>query len=77
MQSYKIFLLGRYWCMRFEGKHSYFKNLSHRVSCFKNIPKTLANRHQNMICYFFGTVNETGSPFGKSITVGTCEKILS
>lgn len=42
----------RYWCMRFESKHSYFKSLAHRVKCFKNIAKTLANRHQAMMCYY-------------------------
>lgn len=39
------------WCMRFEGKHNYFKDLAHRVKCFKNIPKTLARRHQRLVCY--------------------------
>ena len=30
------------WCMRFEAKHNYFKDLAHHVKCFKNIPKTMA-----------------------------------
>lgn len=33
-------------CMRFEAKHSYFKSLAHRVKNFRNIAKTMANRHQ-------------------------------
>ena len=41
----------RYWCMRFEAKHSYFKKLAHVVKNFKNIPKTLAERHQSRMCY--------------------------
>ena len=41
----------RYWCMRYESKHSYFKSLCHRVKNFKNIAKTLARHHQNLVCY--------------------------
>lgn len=47
--------LVRCWCMRFEGKHNYFKDFAHRVKCYKNISKSLANHHQNMMCYYFGT----------------------
>ncbi|XP_060064737.1 uncharacterized protein LOC132545086 [Ylistrum balloti] len=36
------------WCMRFEAKHSYFKQLALRVRNFKNINATLAQRHQNL-----------------------------
>jgi hypothetical protein len=35
-----------YWCQRFEGKHLYFKKLALRSSNFKNVPFTLAKRHQ-------------------------------
>ncbi|XP_064479635.1 uncharacterized protein LOC135392901 [Ornithodoros turicata] len=41
-----------YWCMRFEAKHQYFKALASRVKNFRNICKTLANRHQLMQCYY-------------------------
>ena len=41
--------LVRSWCMRFEGKHNYFKDLAHRVKCFKNIAKSLASRHQRLV----------------------------
>lgn len=34
--------------MRFEGKHTYFKNLAHRMNCFKNVCKTLA---VDRVCY--------------------------
>ncbi|CAB4007939.1 uncharacterized protein LOC110246895 [Paramuricea clavata] len=40
------------WCMRFEGKHHYFKLLAQNVRCFKNITKTLATRHQRLQCYW-------------------------
>ena len=45
----------RYWCMRFEAKHSYFKSLAQRVKCFKNIAKTLADHQQNLMCYYAST----------------------
>ena len=37
---------------RFEAKHNYFKSLAHKVKCFKNIAKTLAERHQHLMCYY-------------------------
>ena len=43
----------RYWCMRYEAKHSYFKDLAQKTKCFKNIPKSLAERHQRLVCYHF------------------------
>ena len=54
--------------MRFEAKHSYFKSLAHRVKCFKNIPKTLAVRHQHLMCYTLS--NPTCSPFVKDMKTG-------
>lgn len=66
----------RFWCMRFEGKHSYFKDLARRVRCYKNIPKTLARCHQHMMCYTFGTASISGYPFGKNTNVGTCKNYV-
>ena len=43
----------RFWCMRFEAKHNFFRRLSHIVCCFKNICKTMAYRHQMYLCYRF------------------------
>ena len=40
--------LQKMWCMRFEAKHYYFKKLVPSTKCFKNVPSTLANRHQLM-----------------------------
>ncbi|XP_030750192.1 uncharacterized protein LOC115877983 [Sitophilus oryzae] len=34
------------WAMRFEAKHGYFKDLVQKFKNFKNIPHTLALRHQ-------------------------------
>ena len=43
----------RFWCMRFEAKHNFFRRLSHVVCNFRNICKTMAMRHQLMQCYNF------------------------
>ena len=34
------------WTMRFEGKHSFFKEAARRTKCNKNLPLSLAARHQ-------------------------------
>ncbi|XP_042143405.1 uncharacterized protein LOC121833817 [Ixodes scapularis] len=41
----------RYWGMRFEAKHSYFKGLASKVKNHKNICKTLCQRHQLLQAY--------------------------
>lgn len=33
-----------YWCMRFEARHNFFKQVSRVIHCFKNICKSLAKR---------------------------------
>ena len=33
------------WCMKFEGKHLYFKTLARAIENFKNLPLLLAQRH--------------------------------
>lgn len=40
----------RYYCMRFEAKHSYFKQVTHHTKQFKNHAKTLAQNHQLLQC---------------------------
>lgn len=48
------------WTMRFEAMHSYLKCVVHESHNFKNILKTIAEKHQMMIAYhlsgdsFFG-----------------------
>ena len=59
----------RFWCMRFESKHNYFKDLAHRIKCFKNIPKTMAERHQEFLCYSLHC-GDNSSPFMKETMVG-------
>lgn len=37
--------------MRFEAKHSFFKQVARHTNCFKNIPRSLAIKHQFMLAY--------------------------
>lgn len=39
------------WTLRFESKHSYFKQVVRHTNCFKNITLTLASKHQLMAGY--------------------------
>lgn len=39
------------WTMRFEAKHSYFKQIIRHSNCFKNVPLSLAVKHQLMMSY--------------------------
>jgi hypothetical protein len=41
----------KYWCMRYEGAHLYFKRIAIQSHNFKNIPKTLAQRQQLRQCF--------------------------
>jgi hypothetical protein len=36
----------RYWCMRYENRHSYFKQVAVKANNYKNIAQTLATRYQ-------------------------------
>ena len=38
----------RTWCMRFEAKHAYFKDVARRLKNFKNLPFSLTKRHQHL-----------------------------
>lgn len=42
--------LTAYWCMRYEAKHKYFKQLQQNIGNFINVPFTLAIRHQEWHC---------------------------
>ena len=44
--------LSRCWTLRFEAKHSYFKELALRSKNKKNICKTLSYRHQYQQCLY-------------------------
>lgn len=38
----------RHWCMRYEAKHQYFKNMAFKSRNFINIAKTISSRHQKL-----------------------------
>ena len=44
--------------MRYEAKHSYFKQLSQSLGNFINLPYTLASRHQQYHCYLHTNTQE-------------------
>ncbi len=73
-QILKFGPLIRSWCMRFEGKHAYFKDLAKKVKNFKNIPHSLAHKHQKVVCAEHLTLNsedvETSPLFGHEISLG-------
>ncbi len=49
----QILLFGppvRTWAMRFEAKHQQFKNIPRVTKNFKNLPKTMSERHQSGVC---------------------------
>ena len=48
----------RTWCMRFEAKHAYFKDIVRRLKNFKNLPLSHAKRHQQMECADMLTVDD-------------------
>ena len=41
----------KYWCMKCEGGHFYFKKVALQSYNFKNIPKKLAKRYQLRQCF--------------------------
>lgn len=57
------------WCMRFEAKHNYFKDFAHRVKCYKNIVKTMAQLYQEYLCYKLNS-NPDASLFDEATMVG-------
>lgn len=67
---YRIGPLGRHWCMRFEAKHSYFKRLAKNAYNFINIAKTLAKRHQQLMCYYLNSPGEGHSFLDEAINTG-------
>ena len=72
-QMLKFGPLIRSWCMRFEGKHAYFKELSKKIKNFKNIPWSLANKNQMVVCAEHMNVygkDDVSPLFGQEIVIG-------
>ena len=53
------------WCMRMEAKNSYFKRMA-QIGNFKNIPLSVARRHQKFICAYLNGDNY----FGNTLNIG-------
>ena len=49
-----------YWCMRYEAKHKYFKQLQRKINNFINMPFTLSLRHQIWQCKQFLSAKKAG-----------------
>ena len=67
---FRVGPLTRFWCMRYESKHNYFKDLAHRIKCFKNIPQTLLHHHQRLLCLY---ANSNQVSMYEEIRNGTCK----
>lgn len=61
------------WCMRFEGKNSYFKNVLRRINNFINVPWSLSYRHQQWMCHKISS--STGEFLKLDVMVLESEKI--
>ena len=48
--------------MRFEAKHSCFKQLAHSLGNFVNLPYSLTSRHQQYQCYLNSVACEQPHP---------------
>lgn len=53
----------RFWTMRLESKHSYFKNVVRHTRNFKNVTKTCTERHQ----YLQSLISASGSRFHQTL----------
>jgi len=57
--------LKHFWCMRMESKHGYFKSL-HNVTGYKNLPLSLAKRHQKLAAVQMIDNKKSSNQVGKS-----------
>ena len=64
--------LSQYWCMRFEEKHQFGKELASTVHNFRNICKTIAERTQMELAYSLLTDNL----FTSAHVVTSCSSVL-
>jgi len=64
--------LSQYWCMRFEAKHRFRKELASTVRNFKNICKTIAQRTQIELAHSI----LTNSLFTYDHVVTSCSSVL-
>lgn len=62
----------RSWCMRYEAKHRYFKQLAGILGNFTNVAYSLAMRHQRLQCLKVDSLGAFCSDFlHKPVEIGT------
>jgi hypothetical protein len=62
-----------YWCMRFEQKHQRYKRLMHITNNFRNVPKTVATRHQHDVATMLLTGSSCDIIAGNGNQVMLCD----
>ena len=61
----------RSWCMRYESKHTYFKQVAIALGNFINVPFTVAERHQKLQSYHhFNEMDKQSSIIAKPLECG-------
>lgn len=58
--------------MRFQGKHRFFKRVLCEAQNFKNVPLTLADRHQKMMAYHL----DSSSFFKPALALGKVKSVM-
>lgn len=58
----------RFWTMRFESKHQYFKKMVKHIPNFKNVTQSMAERHQLLQSYLFANSIYADIVIAKGIT---------
>ena len=70
----------RSWCMRYESKHTYFKQVAIALGNFINVPFTVAERHQKLQSYHhFNEMDKQSSIIARPLECGPgkCDPILN
>ena len=58
-----------HWTARYESKHRYLKQLATGLGNFKNLPLSLATRHQSYQCYLM----KENALVSEPVETGPCE----
>jgi len=68
----------RSWCMRYEAKHRYFKQIAGILGNFTNMAFSLAVRHQQLQCLKLGSTGNFSSEFlHKPVEIGTGKTVVA
>ncbi len=68
----------RSWCMRYEAKHRYFKQLAGVMGNFTNVAYTLAERYQRLQCLKVSPTGNNNEEFlCKPVEIGNYHYITS